>query len=161
MVNVGEAIANFFGAGTISKTVGTIGKGVGNILNRVGFTEKMSEADKAKYTLEIFKASIDSDQLDNDDLKSAREMAITQMRTQKASWLVRNLNGSLRPAAGWWALACMTDKWWGQFLTSSIHNFTWIPIVANQEEKFILAGILTFFFGFRQRAKEKKVNLDA
>jgi len=150
-------LAKLFGADMITDTVKNIGKGAGNIMNRLGFTEKMSDIQKAEQYLEVIRVTAESDKLDADDLKSAREMYMVQMQTQKASWLVRLLNGTLRPTAGWWALICVTDKWWGQVLSLLINDFAWVPIVATAEDKIILGGILTFFFGFRQRAKEKRV----
>jgi len=44
------------------------------------------------------------DKLDAEDLKSARKWAMVQMRTQNSSWLIRQMNGALRPFAGWMAL---------------------------------------------------------
>ena len=84
-------------------------------------------------------------------------MAIEQMRTQPASWLVRNMNGALRPFAGWVALLYLTEKMWGQLLTQYVDGFTWIAIPRDPIIDFAMTGILAFFFGFRQRAKEKAV----
>lgn len=154
-------LAKLFGADMITDTVKSIGKGAGNIMNRIGFTEKMSEMQKAEQYLEVIRVTAESDKLDAEDLKSAREMYMVQMQTQKASWLVRFMNGTLRPTAGWWALICVTDKWWGQALSLFIEGFAWVPITATAEDKIILGGILTFFFGFRQRAKEKQVSINS
>jgi hypothetical protein len=91
-----------------------------------------------------------------EDLKSAREMAMVQMRTQKASWLVRQMNGALRPFAGWIALAYLTEKMWSQLLTQYT-NIEWLAIPRDPIIDFCMTGILAFFFGFRQRAKGKSV----
>ena len=154
--------SKLFGADeAVGKVIGGAGKAIGSIMNRFGFTEKMSEAEKIEKTIAIIKATTESDKLDADDLRSAREMAIVQMQTQKASWFVRQMNGALRPFAGWFALFCFTDKWWGQVLERVIEGFAWTPIETTAAEEFVLGGILAFFFGFRQRAKEKMVNLNS
>ena len=144
----------------VGKVIGGAGKAVGSLMNRLGFTEKMSEIDKVDASIRIIKATTESDKLDAGDLKSARELAIVQMQTQKASWFVRQMNGALRPFAGWYSLICLTDKYWGQMLSQIFESFTWVPIETDPITKSIFAGILAFFFGFRQRAKEKMVNLN-
>ena len=154
--------SKLFGADeTVGKVINGAGKAIGSVMNRLGFTEKMSERDKIDASLAILKATTESDKLDADDLKSARNMAIVQMQTQKASWFVRQMNGALRPFAGWFALICLTDKIWGQALSQIIDAFTWVPVEIDPITKTILGGILGFFFGFRQRAKEKMVNLNS
>lgn len=145
-------LAKIFG-GDIAETVG---RGVGSLMNRLGFTEKLSEAEKIDKTIELIRATNETDKLDADDLKSARDMAIAQMRTQPASWLVRQLNGALRPVAGWMALLYLTEKAWSQILTQYT-GIDWIPIPRDPIIDFCMTGILAFFFGFRQRAKEKAV----
>lgn len=151
-------LAKFLGVDSTG-AVKAIGNGIGNIADRFGFTKKMSESEKIDKTIEVIKATTESDKLDDKALDSARNMAIVQMQTQKASWFVRQLNGALRPAAGWWALVCLTDKVWAQVLSQLIDGFVWVPIELDPITKSILAGILTFFFGMRQRAKEKGVAL--
>lgn len=58
-------------------------------------TEKLSEAEKIDKTIELIRVTNETDKLDAEDLKSARELAMVQMRTQKASWLIRQMNGAL------------------------------------------------------------------
>lgn len=145
----------------VGKVIGGVGKAAGSIMNRFGFTEKMSEKDKVEASISIIKATTESDKLDANDLKDARNMAIIQMQTQRASWFVRQMNGAFRPFAGWFALICLTDKTWGQILNQIFPTFVWIPVETDPITKAILGGILGFFFGFRQRAKEKMVNLNS
>ena len=61
----------------------------------VCITEKLSEAEKIDKTIELIRVTNETDKLDAEDLKSARELAMVQMRTQKASWLIRQMNGAL------------------------------------------------------------------
>lgn len=149
-------------AGTDAKDiVSGVGNVAGSVMDRLGFTKKMSEAEKIDKTIDLIKATADSDKIDADDLKSARDMAIAQMQTQPASWLVRQLNGALRPFAGWYSLICISDKIWGQVLDQLIPNFHWNPIQWDPITQGVFAGILAFFFGFRQRSKEKQVTLNS
>lgn len=154
--------SKLFGADeAVGKVIGGVGKAAGSIMNRFGFTEKMSEKEKIDASLAIIKATTESDKLDANDLKSAREMAIVQMRTQKASWLVRQLNGALRPVAGWVSFICISNEVWGQALMQAFPSFIWVPIKFDPFTQGIFFGILGFFFGFRQRGKEKMVNLNS
>jgi len=123
----------------------------------VCITEKLSEAEKIDKTIELIRVTNETDKLDAEDLKSARELAMVQMRTQKASWLIRQMNGALRPFTGWMALAYLTEKMWSQLLIQYT-NIEWIPIPRDPIIDFCMTGILAFFFGFRQRAKEKSVH---
>jgi len=136
--------------------VESIGRGVGSLMSRLGFTVKMSEAEKVDKTIELIRATNETDKLDAEDLKSAREMAMVQMRTQQASWIVRQMNGALRPFAGWIALIYLTEKMWGPLL-AQYTSVTWFGIERDPIIDFCMTGILAFFFGFRQRAKEKSV----
>jgi hypothetical protein len=149
-------LGKLFGSGA-AEVLNPIGKAAGSIMDRLGFTEKMSESEKLAGTLAMLQATVRTDEMDLEDLKSAREMAMIQMRTQPASWLVRNMNGALRPFAGWTALVYLTEKFWGQLLTQYIEGFVWMPIPRDPVIDAAMAGILAFFFGFRQRAKEKAV----
>lgn len=142
--------------GPAKEIVEGVGKGIGSIMNRIGFTEKMSEAEKIDATIRLLAATTENDKLDAEDLKSARELAIVQMKTQKASWFVRNMNGALRPFAGWVALIYLTDKIWGP-LIAAYTSYTYVPILRDPVVDFAMTGILAFFFGFRQRSKEKAV----
>lgn len=149
-------LGKIFGSGA-AEVLKPIGQAAGSIMNRLGFTEKMSESEKVQGTIALLRATYETDKLDAEDLRSAREMAMAQMRSQPASWLVRNMNGALRPFAGWVALVFLTEKMWGQLLTQYVDAFVWIAIPRDPIVDFAMTGILAFFFGFRQRAKEKSV----
>jgi hypothetical protein len=156
---MGLNFMKLLGADDAAGAVKIVGNAVGGGLDRLGFTKKMSEVEKIDKTIELIKVTSDSDKLDIEDLKAARDMAIAQMQTQKASWIVRQLNGGLRPFAGWYSLICVSDKVWSQVLSQIFENFVWQPVEYDPVTKGIFAGILAFFFGFRQRSKEKQVTL--
>ena len=147
-----EKLSAIFGGNIVE----SVGRGVGSLMDRIGFTEKLSEAEKIDKAIELIRATAETDKLDAEDLKSARELAIVQMKTQKASWFIRQMNGALRPFAGWTALIYLTEKVWSQLLTQYT-SITWTPIPRDPVIDFCMTGILAFFFGFRQRAKEKAV----
>ena len=136
-----------------------VGDAAGSLMDRFGFTKKLSEAEKIDKWVQVIQATTASDKLDNEDLNSTREMAMVQMRTQPASWVVRNLNGALRPFAGYVAVLAVTNKFWGQFLSQIIDDFSWSPIGFSTEEYAILGVIIAFFFAGRQRSKEKMVSI--
>ena len=149
---MGFSIAGLFGADSALKDgVKSLGAGIGNVMDRFGFVKKMSEAEKADKTIAIIKATIESDKLDADDLKSARDMAIVQMQTQPAGWVTRTLNGTLRPVAGWFSLIAITNKVWGQMLTQMFPSFSWTPITFDSMESLCLTGILAFFISSVER----------
>ena len=50
----------------------------------------------------------------------------------------------------------LTEKMWSQLLTQYT-NIKWLAIPRDPIIDFCMTGILAFFFGFRQRAKEKSV----
>lgn len=150
-------IASFLGGDTAK----AIGKGAGSVMNRFGFTEKMSDAQKAEEVKNILALEIKGDAQQIGDVNKAREMAIVQMQTQKASWFVRQLNGALRPFAGWIALLYVTDKFWGPVLDSMFKAYTYTAIPRDAMIDGIMAGILGFFFGFRHLSKSSKTNLNA
>lgn len=157
-----SVLTKLFGAdAAIKEVVTSVGNGVGGLMDRVGFTKKMSEAEKMTKTLDFFEKTIQDKQLTKEDIDSARKMAIVQMQTQKAGFITRILNGTLRPVAGYMALISVTNKIWGQFCEQVIPNFKWEPITFTMEEYAIMGGILTFFFGLRQMSKQKGVSLNA
>lgn len=145
-------LGKVFGSGIAE----SIGNAAGSLMDRLGFTKKMSDAEKVQATIAMLEATYATDKLDAEDLKSAREMAMAQMRTQPASWIVRQMNGALRPFAGWVALIYLTEKLWRPLVMHyagvDMPEITRDPII-----DFCMTGILAFFFGFRQRAKEKSV----
>ncbi len=142
-------------------TAKAVGKGVGSVMNRMGFVEKMSESQRADKMKELLTLEFKGDELQIADVNKAREMAIVQMQTQKASWLVRQMNGALRPFAGWLALLYVTDKFWGPVLDSMFTAYTYTPIPRDAMVDGVMAGILAFFFGFRHLAKTSHTNMKA
>lgn len=149
-------LTSVFGGGAAA--VGeTVGKGVGSLMDRFGFTKKQSDQEKFSNYTKLIELGNQGQKIDSEELQSARQMYMEELKNQKQSWLVRFVNGMLRPTAGWWSLICLTDKVWAQVAGNMFPNFVWEPVVLTPLEQSILAGILAFFFGLRQRSKEKSV----
>ena len=86
------------------------GRAIGSVMDRCGFTEKLSEEKKIDKYVSIFGISENSTQ-------SAREMCMTQMRTQKQPWFIRTLSGLVRPFGGIGSLATeFYVIWWLKFI---------------------------------------------
>ena len=113
------------------------GKGIGSVMNRFGFTEKLSEAEKIDKYSTLFKISEDS-------TDSARQMFMTEMRTQKQPWLIRSLNGLVRPFGGIGALMTEFYALWGANL-GEWFSFNYIPIAITTPQHLVLASIIAFY----------------
>jgi hypothetical protein len=125
----------------VKEVAGQIGKAAGSIMNRIGFTEKLSEEkriDKYSTLIGISEASTDS----------ARQMFMTELSTQKQPWLIRILNGLVRPVGGLGALATEFYAIWGANL-GSWFKFKFIPITITTEQHLVLGAIIAFYFGSR------------
>ena len=81
------------GVDSVSALAGHIGKAAGSVMDRIGFVKKLSEAERIDSYSKIFKISEDS-------TDSARQMFITEMNTQKQPWIIRLINGLVRPLGG-------------------------------------------------------------
>lgn len=117
------------------------GKGVGSVMNRFGFTEKLSEAERIDKYSTLFKISEDS-------TDSARQMAMMEMRTQKSPWIIRTMNGLVRPCGGLLAIFCEAYS----ILGSNIEAWAGIkhvPINISTESHIVLGTIIAFYFGSR------------
>ena len=117
------------------------GKGIGSIMNRIGFTEKMSESDRIDKVLKGFGISEKS-------TESARQMAMTEMRTQKQPWIIRFLNGLVRPFGGLGALTTEFYAMWAENI-SVWFNFDYRSITIDTGQHVVLATIIAFYFGSR------------
>lgn len=145
----------------VKEVIKGVGEVAGNILDRTGFTKKMSEQEKAIHIKEILEIEVKGEEQELKDVQSARQMAIIQLQTQKASWLVRQLNGAFRPVAGWISLLYLTNEMWQPILHSLVPTYVIIQIQRDSVVDGVLGGIIAFFFGFRMRSKEKRVSTDA
>jgi hypothetical protein len=148
-------IEKMFGGAAVD-LVKAAGNGVGNVLDRF-VPKKMSESEKFDKVLEAGRQDLEAGRLEVADVNSAREMWMTFLRTQKVPWAAAFLNAVYRPVAGFVALAYLTDSFWAQVLTQLIDGFAWVPIKRDPVVDGLVAVIIYFFFGYRQRSKEKGV----
>ena len=145
------AFWDFLGGSTISaaeRLIGTVGNGVGSALDRMGYTRKLPEGEKWDKIL----ASME---IEGKDADTARSMFITEMSTQKLPWFVRLINGLFRPLCGYAAMAYLTESIWAQVLVR--FNWNWVPTVHDPVVDVCMLSIIGFFFGLRQRSKERAV----
>lgn len=140
-----------FLSGIISKittdTVGTVadkvGSGLGSIMDRCGFVEKLSDAKKIDKLVEVL-------HIDEASTDSAREMFMAEMQTQKMPWFIRLLNGIVRPMGGIGALLCEFYAIVGANISNYL-GVSFIPIELSMEQHAFLLGICAFYFGSRSR----------
>lgn len=125
----------------VGEALGSVGKAAGSIMNRLGFTEKLSEAERIDKYVTLFGISESS-------TDSARQMFMTEMRTQKQPLVIRFLNGFVRPFGGIGALTTEFYSIWGANL-GSWFDFPFIKIEISIEQHLVLAGIIAFYFGSR------------
>lgn len=117
------------------------GKGIGSVMDRFGFTEKLGESDKIDKYATLFKISEDS-------TDSARNMFVTEMSTQKQPWLIRTLNGLVRPIGGLGSLLTEFYAIWGANL-GQWFRFNYIEVQISTEQHLVLGTIIAFYFGSR------------
>lgn len=127
-------------AGVVEAGAGAVGKGVSNILDRV-WPKKLSELERLTAISEAMKLSEAS-------TDGARQMFMTELRTQKQPWLIRFLNGLVRPLGGLGALGI-------EFFNILAPNLAvWLDaplqrIPITVEEHLVLGAIIAFYFGSR------------
>lgn len=79
-----------------------------------------------------------------------------EMQTQKLPWIVGLLNGVFRPLAGYMALLYLFEGTIAQAL-NQFAFFNWEVTIHNVTTDGCALAIIGFFFGLRQRSKEKAV----
>lgn len=124
----------------VASLVGGAAKFVGE---RVLPSKKMSESEKADKYAQIFAISEGS-------TDSARQMFMTEMRTQKQPWLIRFLNGMVRPFGGLGALTTEFYAIWGENLSLWI-GFQYRAVHITTNQHLVLSAIIAFYFGSRLR----------
>ena len=129
------------GVASIGEALGQVGKAAGSLMDRVGFTKKLSEAERIDKYVQVFSISEAS-------TDSARQMFMTEMQTQKQPWLIRLLNGLVRPVGGLGALATEFYAIWGGNL-GQWFDFTYIEVKISTEQHLVLGAIIAFYFGSR------------
>lgn len=130
-------------AAPIAEIVGQVGKAAGSIMNRIGFTEKLSDSERIDKYAKLFGISEAS-------TDSARKMFATEMQTQKQPWPIRFLNGLVRPVGGLGALATEFYAIWGANLSKWL-DFQYVKVEINVEQHLVLGAIIAFYFGSRLR----------
>ena len=130
------------------RLVNGVGKGLGSVMNRIGWTEKLSEKERWSMLIEM-------SGMDLKDSDTARQMAMVEMQTQKLPWAIRFLNGAFRPLCGYVAMGYLTESIWSQAL--SRFGWSWVPTTHDPTVDLCMLSIIGFFFGLRQRTKEKAV----
>jgi len=137
---MGLSLSKLLG-GSVAEILNPIGKGVGSVMNRLGFVEKLSEFERIDKYVKVFGISEGS-------TESAREMFMTEMRTQKQSWLIRFLNGLVRPIGGLGALFTEFYAIWGENL-GVWFDLPFRPVTISVEQHLVLGAIIAFYFGSR------------
>lgn len=125
----------------VKEILSQTGSGISSLLNRFGFTEKLSESDKISAYSKLFKISEDS-------TDSARKMFMTEMSTQKQPFIIKFLNGLVRPLGGIGALITEFYAIWGANLGQWC-NFKYIKVEISTEQHLVLGAIIAFYFGSR------------
>lgn len=123
--------------------VEAIGGAAKFVAERVLPPKKMSEAERVDKVATLFKIGEDS-------TESAREMFMTELRTQKQPWLIKFFGGLIRPFGGLGALATEFFVIWGQNMAKWF-GFEFVPITLNIEQHLFLGAIIAFYFGTRTR----------
>lgn len=113
------------------------------VAERVLPPKKMSEAERVDKYATLFKISEDS-------TSNAREMFMTELRTQKQPWFIKVMNGFVRPFGGIGALSTEFFVIWGQNF-SRWCGFEFVPITLTLEQHLFLGAIIAFYFGTRTR----------
>lgn len=124
--------------------VGEVLKGVGAVAKDVGdrfWPKKMTELEKMTHYAQIFAISEAS-------TDSARKMFMTEMQTQKQPWVIRWLNGLVRPVGGLGALFTEFYVIWGSNVAEWTGT-TYIPVELSMEQHVFLLSIVAFYFGSR------------
>lgn len=122
----------------VASLVGGAAKFVGE---RVLPPKKMTESEKADKYASLFGISEAS-------TDSARQLFATEMRTQKQPWIIRLLNGFVRPFGGIGALLTEFYAIWGENMSLWL-NFQHRPVIITTEQHLVLSAIIAFYFGSR------------
>lgn len=143
--------------GVDTKGIGEVAKAAGDLIGKVGtgvldrfWPKKLTEAEKAANAMEMVKLTMESDKADFSDRDSARQMYMTEMRTQKQPWIIRLFNGFIRPYGGAGAL---TVFFWNMVAP----RFGQPRIEYSTQELAVIILIIGFYFGGRMKAKAQGV----
>lgn len=124
-------------------TVEALGGAAKFIGERVLPPKKMSEAEKIDKIAGLFKIGEDS-------TADARQLFMIELKTQKQPWLIKMMNGFVRPFGGIGALSTEFFVIWGGNLAKWF-GFQFVPITLTIEQHLFLGAIIAFYFGTRTR----------
>lgn len=119
-----------------------IGSAASNIADRF-WPKKMNELEKMQHYATLFNISEQS-------TDSARKMFMTELQTQKQPWLIKLLNGLVRPFGGLGALFTEFYSLWGSNVAAWF-DFEFKPIIIDTPTHLVLGSIIAFYFGSRLR----------
>lgn len=134
-------LLSFLAAPIIGEVFKGIGKAGAFLGDRLLPAKKMSESEKMEKYMGLFGISEAS-------TDSARKMFATELRTQKQPWLIKLLNGLVRPFGGLGALTTEFYAIWGANLAAWL-GFTHLPVSITVEQHLVLGAIIAFYFGSR------------
>ena len=134
-------ILSKIGSDSIKAVLGQAGKGLGSVMDRLGFTEQLSEANRLDKYVEAFSISEKS-------TDSARQMFIAELTQQKQSFVIKFLNGLVRPFCGLAALCTEMYAIWAESL-SVWFKFEYREVTISTEQHLVLGAIVAFYFGSR------------
>ena len=103
--------------------------------------KKMTEVERSDNYVKIF-------QISESSTDSARKMYMTAMQTQKQSWLIKFLNGLVRPFGGLGALTTEFYAIWGENFAEWF-DFTHKTVTITTPQHLVLGSIIAFYFGSR------------
>lgn len=155
-MNILTKIAGIIGGEVVKETITGVGNGISNLLDRK-WPKKMSESERFDKIKDLAQIDLQRSDIEVKDVNKAREMWMTFLRTQKLPWLARFMNAIYRPFCGFMAILYLTDRFWAQVLEQLINGFHWKLIERDPIVDGLLAIVMYFFFGYRQRSKEKGV----
>lgn len=133
-------VGKFLGVDSVKEIVSGTGKAASNLLDR-WVPKKMTEVERMEKYIQAFGISESS-------TDSARQMFMAEMRTQKQPWVIKMLNGFVRPFGGIGALSTEFFVIWGKNL-GVWFGFAFTPITLTVEQHLILGAIIAFYFGTR------------
>jgi len=131
------------------RLVNGVGGGIGSLMNRIGWTEKLAEGERWDKIIEASEIAFK-------DVESARNMLMIEMQTQKLPWIVGLINGFFRPLAGYMSLLYLFEFTIAEAL-NQFDFFNWVATTHSPVTDGCALAIIGFFFGLRQRSKEKAV----
>ena len=134
-------ILSFLGLDATKNVVSSIGGAAKFIGERVLPAKKMSEMERIEKYIQVYGISESS-------TESARQLFMTELKTQKQPLVIRYLNGLVRPFGGLGALITEFYAVWGANLGVWL-DFEYIEVTITVEQHIILGTIIAFYFGSR------------